>query len=51
MRNLLIPISFQALGSEDRTLSISNNEGDTIRVATLRAEPSDLQFSEMKQVI
>ena len=39
-----------ALGSEDRTLSISNNEGDTIRVATLRAEPSDLQFSEMKQV-
>ncbi len=41
--------SLLALGSEDRTLSISNNEGDTIRVATLRAEPSDLQFSEMKQ--
>jgi WD repeat-containing protein 19 len=40
-----------ALGSEDRTLSISNVEGDTLRVATLRAEPSDIQFSEMKQVI
>ncbi len=39
-----------ALGSEDRTLSISNVEGDTLRVATLRAEPSDIQFSEMKQV-
>jgi len=39
-----------ALGSEDRTLSISNVEGDTLRVATLRAEPSDVQFSEMKQV-
>ena len=38
------------LGSEDRTLSISNVEGDTLRVATLRAEPSDVQFSEMKQV-
>jgi WD repeat-containing protein 19 len=38
-----------ALGSEDRSLSISNAEGDTIRVATLRAEPSDVQFSEMKQ--
>ena len=40
-----------ALGSEDRTLSISNVEGDTLRVATLRAEPSDVQFSEMKQVL
>ena len=39
-----------ALGSDDRTMSISNMEGDTIRVATLRAEPSDIQFSEMKQV-
>ncbi len=38
-----------ALGSEDRTLSISNAEGDTLRVATLRAEPSEIQFSEMKQ--
>lgn len=38
-----------ALGSEDRSLSISNTEGDTLRVATLRAEPQDIQFSEMKQ--
>lgn len=38
-----------ALGSEDRSLSISNMEGDTLRVATLRAEPMDIQFSEMKQ--
>ncbi|CAB4063815.1 WDR19 [Lepeophtheirus salmonis] len=38
-----------ALGSEDRTLSISNSEGDTVRVATLRAEPSEVRFSEMKQ--
>ena len=29
--------------------SISNVEGDTLRVATLRAEPMDIQFSEMKQ--
>ena len=40
-----------ALGSEDRTLSISNAEGDTLRVATLRAEPMDIQFSEMKTVL
>ncbi len=32
-----------ALGSEDRSLSISNGEGDTLRVATLRAEPSEIQ--------
>jgi len=38
-----------ALGSEDRTLSISNLDGDTLRVATLRAEPQDIQFCEMKQ--
>jgi WD repeat-containing protein 19 len=38
-----------ALGSEDRTLSISNLDGDTLRVATLRAEPQDVQFCEMKQ--
>ena len=34
-----------ALGSEDRTLSISNLDGDTLRVATLRAEPQDIQVS------
>ena len=38
-----------ALGSQDKTLTISNAEGDTIRQAILRAEPSDIQFSEMKQ--
>ncbi|XP_049780005.1 WD repeat-containing protein 19 isoform X1 [Schistocerca cancellata] len=37
-----------ALGSEDRSLSISNNEGDTLKMISLRAEPSDIQFSEMK---
>lgn len=37
-----------ALGSEDKTLSISNPDGDTLRVVALRAEPSEVQFSEMK---
>lgn len=37
-----------ALGSDDKTISISNSEGDTIRVIALRAEPSEVQFSEMK---
>ena len=37
-----------ALGGEDKTLSISNEFGDTMRLATLRAEPSQIQFSEMK---
>ncbi|KAL3267293.1 hypothetical protein HHI36_011424 [Cryptolaemus montrouzieri] len=37
-----------ALGSEDKTISISNMEGDTLRIITLRSEPSVLQFSEMK---
>ncbi len=37
-----------ALGSEDKTISVSNAEGDTIRQTSLRAEPSDLDFSEMK---
>lgn len=37
-----------ALGSEDRTISISNAEGDTIRQTSIRAEPSEIQFSEMK---
>jgi WD repeat-containing protein 19 len=38
-----------ALGSEDRTLSVSTLEGDTVHIANLRAEPSQIQFSEMKQ--
>ncbi|CAH1776664.1 unnamed protein product [Owenia fusiformis] len=37
-----------ALGSDDRTITISNSEGDTIRQTSLRAEPADIQFSEMK---
>ena len=37
-----------ALGSEDKTISISNAEGDTVRQTSVRAEPSEIQFSEMK---
>ena len=37
-----------ALGSEDKTLTISNADGDTVRQASLRDQPSDVQFSEMK---
>ncbi|ELT93993.1 hypothetical protein CAPTEDRAFT_173399 [Capitella teleta] len=37
-----------ALGSEDRTISISNAEGDTLRQTSLRAEPAEIAFSEMK---
>lgn len=37
-----------ALGSEDKTLSISNLDGDTLRIVSLRADPSDMKFSEMK---
>ncbi|KAI4462589.1 osmotic avoidance abnormal protein 1/wd repeat membrane protein [Holotrichia oblita] len=37
-----------ALGSEDKTISISNIDGDTLRVVAVRSEPADLQFSEMK---
>ncbi|XP_046667542.1 WD repeat-containing protein 19 [Homalodisca vitripennis] len=37
-----------ALGSEDKTLSINNADGDTLRVIQLRSEPAHLQFSEMK---
>ncbi|XP_078147713.1 WD repeat-containing protein 19 [Centroberyx gerrardi] len=37
-----------ALGSDDRSLSVSNHEGDTIRQTTLRSEPADVYFSVMK---
>ncbi|XP_069781014.1 WD repeat-containing protein 19 isoform X4 [Narcine bancroftii] len=37
-----------ALGSEDKAITVSNQEGDTIRQTTVRAEPSDIQFSVMK---
>ncbi|EFX73748.1 hypothetical protein DAPPUDRAFT_324995 [Daphnia pulex] len=38
-----------ALGSEDKTLSVSTLEGDTVHTASLRNEPSQIQFSEMKE--
>ncbi|CAL4106792.1 unnamed protein product, partial [Meganyctiphanes norvegica] len=38
-----------ALGGEDKILTISSSEGDTLRTTPLRGEPSDVQFSEMKQ--
>ncbi|XP_057660350.1 WD repeat-containing protein 19 [Diorhabda carinulata] len=37
-----------ALGSDDRTVSISNSDGDTLRVINIRAEPSEIDFSRMK---
>ncbi|XP_072391731.1 WD repeat-containing protein 19 isoform X3 [Diabrotica undecimpunctata] len=37
-----------ALGSDDKTVSISNIDGDTLRVINLRAEPSEIDFSRMK---
>lgn len=37
------------MAGEDKVLSISNHEGDTIRQIALRAEAHDIQFSEMKQ--
>lgn len=37
-----------ALGSEDKSITISNAEGDTLRQTSTRAEPGDVQFSEMK---
>nr|CAH7760831.1 unnamed protein product [Callosobruchus chinensis] len=37
-----------ALGSDDKTMSLSNAEGDTLRIVQLRGEPSEIQFSEMK---
>ena len=37
-----------ALGSEDKTLTVSTLEGDTVHTAALRSEPSCIQFSDMK---
>jgi len=37
-----------ALGSEDKTITVSNQDGDTIKQTTIQGEPADLQFSEMK---
>lgn len=37
-----------ALGSEDRNVSISNDDGDTLRTISLRDVPADMHFAEMK---
>lgn len=40
--------SILVLASEDKSLSINNSDGDTLRMISLRDIPNDLQFSEMK---
>ena len=40
---------FLALGGDDRMLTISNENGDTVRQANLREIPSNIMFSERKQ--
>ncbi|CAH0629097.1 unnamed protein product [Chrysodeixis includens] len=40
--------SILVLASEDKSLSINNSDGDTLRMISLRDAPNDLQFSEMK---
>lgn len=37
-----------ALGGEDKMLTINNAEGDIIRQMSLRSDPTEIQFSEMK---
>ncbi|NXN95131.1 WDR19 protein, partial [Rhinopomastus cyanomelas] len=37
-----------ALGGEDKMITISNQEGDTIRQTAVSSDPSDMQFSVMK---
>ena len=37
-----------ALGSDDKSLSLSNEEGDSLRTVQLRDCPSDMIFAEMK---
>ncbi|NXR07955.1 WDR19 protein, partial [Semnornis frantzii] len=37
-----------ALGGEDKMITISNQEGDTIRQTSVSADPSDMEFSVMK---
>lgn len=37
-----------ALGSEDKILTISNSDGDTVKQTAARLEPDDVQFSVMK---
>ena len=37
-----------ALVSDDRTLSVSNSDGDTVKQFAIQGDPGDVQFSEMK---
>ncbi|NWX33087.1 WDR19 protein, partial [Notiomystis cincta] len=37
-----------ALGGEDKMITVSNQEGDTIRQTSISSDPSDMQFSVMK---
>lgn len=37
-----------ALGSDDKTLSLSSEDGDSLRVVQLRDIPSDMCFAEIK---
>ncbi|XP_054993579.1 WD repeat-containing protein 19 isoform X2 [Sorex araneus] len=37
-----------ALGGEDKLITVSNQEGDTIRQTAVRYEPSSMQFSTMR---
>ncbi|NXA79906.1 WDR19 protein, partial [Thryothorus ludovicianus] len=37
-----------ALGGEDKMITISNQEGDTIRQTSISSDPSNMQFSVMK---
>lgn len=37
-----------ALGGDDKTLSLSTEDGDSLRVVPLRDIPSDMHFAEMK---
>ncbi|XP_018591517.1 WD repeat-containing protein 19 [Scleropages formosus] len=37
-----------ALGGEDKVVTISNHEGDTVRQTSVRSDPGDIQFSVMK---
>lgn len=37
-----------ALGSEDKTFSLSSEDGDSLRVIHLRDIPSDMCFAEIK---
>uniref|UniRef100_A0A8D2BEM5 WD repeat domain 19 n=1 Tax=Sciurus vulgaris TaxID=55149 RepID=A0A8D2BEM5_SCIVU len=37
-----------ALGGEDKMITVSNQEGDTIRQTSVRSEPSHIQFATIK---